>query len=374
MAASRASHGLRVCHTGTMVLHLLGKKSWNVYNTDNVERVRRDEAEAKAREEAAEQRMQEEDAQRRIALLRGEEVPPLVAEDVEQLKEADWRSGSGKKDDDTYDRRDRKRRKLRGEDDTDRDMRYARRETDSDRRATHEILKKTGKDAPLQDHAGNIQLFPAPDEKAIRATQKNDEAEAEKAKKRKREEDQVTMRFSNAAGYQNGMQKPWYADVSKPSSEKTGPTVSRNDLMLAELKGKDVWGNEDPRRKEREQNRISSNDPFAAMQHAQRQLKQSEKDKEAWQKRQQAELEALKREQRREKESRRRHVEDGLDSFSLDAPAEKKRDRDGSRHRRHRHHRRSRSREREHRRRDRSRSRSRERESRRHHHRNRSHD
>ena len=33
-----------------MVLHLLGKKSWNVYNTDNVERVRKDEAEARARE------------------------------------------------------------------------------------------------------------------------------------------------------------------------------------------------------------------------------------------------------------------------------------------------------------------------------------
>ena len=35
-----------------MVLHLLGKKSWNVYNSENVDRVRRDEAEAKAREAA----------------------------------------------------------------------------------------------------------------------------------------------------------------------------------------------------------------------------------------------------------------------------------------------------------------------------------
>ncbi|KXS99873.1 hypothetical protein AC578_4470 [Pseudocercospora eumusae] len=313
-----------------MVLHLLGKKSWNVYNSDNVERVRRDEAEAKAREEAAEQRMQEEDAQRRIAILRGEKVEPLLDEHVEQAKEEDdWRRS---KPEDAYDRKHRKRRKLRGEDDTDRDIRYARQDTDTGRRATQELLGTKEKEAPLQDHAGNIQLFPPPDEKAIRATQKNEEVEAEKAKKRRREEDQVTMRFSNAAGYQNGMQKPWYAESDhRSSTTNSDPTVSRNELMLAELKGKDVWGNEDPRRKEREQNRISSNDPFAAMQHAQRQLKQSERDREAWQKRQQVELEQLKEEQRREKEERRRRRhkdddEDSLDGFSLDAPVEEKRD------------------------------------------------
>ncbi|EME80726.1 C-type lectin [Pseudocercospora fijiensis CIRAD86] len=353
-----------------MVLHLLGKKSWNVYNSDNVERVRRDEAEAKAWEEAAEQRMQEEDAQRRIALLRGEKVAPLV-EDVEPPKQDDWRRF---KHDDTYDRRDRKRRRLRGEDDTDRDIRYARQDTDTGSRATQELLKRKDKEAPLQDHAGNIQLFPAPDEKAIRATQKNEEVEAEKAKKRRREEDQVTMRFSNAAGYQNGMQKPWYAESDrKVSTTSSDPIESRNELMLAELKGKDVWGNEDPRRKEREQSRISSNDPFAAMQYAQRQLKQSERDKEAWHRRQQAEMEQLKLEQKREKDERRRRRndddEDSLNGFSLDAPVEEERGRD--RHHRHRHSRhRSRSREREHRHRHGSRSRSRDRErhsSRRHH-------
>ncbi|CAI4217235.1 unnamed protein product [Parascedosporium putredinis] len=55
-----------------MPLHLLPKKSWNVYNADNIARVRRDEAAAKAKEEAEEQRMQEYDAQRRLAILRGE--------------------------------------------------------------------------------------------------------------------------------------------------------------------------------------------------------------------------------------------------------------------------------------------------------------
>jgi hypothetical protein len=176
-------------------------------------------------------------------------------------------------------------------------------------------MKGSEKDAPLQDHAGHIQLFAAPDEKAIRATQKNGEAEAEKAKKRKREEDQVTMRFSNAAGYQVGLQKPWYADAS--IKEHVPPTASRNELMLAELRGKDVWGNEDGRRKERERSRIASSDPFAAMQQAQRQLKQSEKDKETWQRKQQAELDELKRQQYEQKKSRdvNRH---SWDDFQLD--------------------------------------------------------
>ncbi|KAF2174082.1 hypothetical protein M409DRAFT_62237 [Zasmidium cellare ATCC 36951] len=326
-----------------MPLHLLGKKSWNVYNNDNVERVRRDEAEAQAREEAEEQRMQEEDARRRIAILRREEPAPLrpVVEPVESS--TGWRE---KKDDDTYYQRDRKRRRLRGEDDTERDIRYARQDTATGEKAAKALLKKAEKDAPLEDRAGHIQLFPAPDEVAIRKTEKNAELEAEKEKKRKREEDKITMRFSNAAGYQNSGQKPWYASSRDASNDQA------KDIVLAEAQGKDVWGNDDPLRKEREKTRISTNDPFAAMQQAQRQLKQSEKDKFTWEKKQQRELEELKKQQRKEK--RRRDVdEDNLDGFSLDAPPERRgseRDRDHKhRHRHHhrRYHSRSRSRERD---------------------------
>ncbi|KAG9717065.1 hypothetical protein KCU60_g9544, partial [Aureobasidium melanogenum] len=61
-----------------MVLHLLGKKSWNVYNKDNIDRVRRDEAAAQAREQEAERRMDQEDAARRIAILRNEEEVLLL--------------------------------------------------------------------------------------------------------------------------------------------------------------------------------------------------------------------------------------------------------------------------------------------------------
>lgn len=353
-----------------MPLHLLGKKSWNVYNQDNISRVRKDEDEARAREEAAEQRMQEEDAARRIAILRGETVAPLLEARPEE-EEQDY--SKRKRDaEETYATRDRKRKRRNGEDDTDRDIRYAQQDRKAGLKARETLGRQTKQKgdtnagAPLQDHAGHIQLFAAPDEKYIR---RNAEAEAEKAKKKKTEEDLVTMKFSNAAGYNNGMQKPWYAaatDKPKPTS------TSRNEMMLAELQGKDVWGNEDPRRKEREVKKIVSSDPFAAMQSAQRQLKQSEKDKEEWQRRQTVEIEKLKREQKR---NRRRGDDevDSLDGFSLDAPeaAKDKNRREKSEHRHH-HHRRHRSREREGEGGRRHRSRSRERD--RTHHRSRSRD
>jgi len=336
-----------------MPLHLLGKKSWNVYNAASIQRVRRDEADAQARDEAADQRMQEEDAQRRIAVLRGQSVEALPPNEPDEDSRQDaWRKP---RTNDTYAQRDRKRRRLRGEDDTERDMRYARQDAEAGRAATQALVRHRERDAPLQDHAGNIQLIPAPDEVAIREAEKNAEAEADKAKKRKRDEDQITMRFSNAAGYNNGMQEPWYA------AGKDKPNSSPPDLLLAEVQGKDVWGNEDPRRKEREQSRIISNDPFAAMQQAQRQLKQSERDRQSWQQKQQADIERLKSEQRRNRQTRRRGDAESLAGFSLDAPARDKDDGEGRhKHRSGRHH------HRHHRHQSRSRSRSHSRERDRH--------
>ncbi|KAF2487013.1 hypothetical protein BDY17DRAFT_319583 [Neohortaea acidophila] len=314
-----------------MVLHLLGKKSWNVYNTDNVERVRRDEAAAQARQEAEEQRMQEEDAATRIALLRGEPPPAAIRPVPSPLHESSERRR--RRDDDSQ---PRKRRRLRGEDDTDRDIRIAKEDAEAGAVARQALVKHAEDgDAPLQDHAGHIQLIAPPDEKALRKAEKNAEAEAEKAKKRRREEDQYTMRFSNAAGLQNGMAKPWY------TSSKDGGGAKLPDEPM-----KDVWGNEDPRRREREHSRISSSDPFAAMQQAQRQLKQSEADKEKWRRKRLDEVAEVKSDERRERTHRRRDADvDSLDGFALDAPVQKRSDH-GRSHRRHHRRHRSRSRDR----------------------------
>lgn len=329
-----------------MPLHLLGKKSWNVYNTANVEKVRHDEAEAQAREDEEEQRMQADDAARRLALLRGEEPPPLpIAADQEA-------NASGERKRRPEHDGPRRRKKRRGEDDTDQAIRYAREDAEAGEKARERLVVKGRKeenDAPLVDRAGHVQLIPVPDEVSVRKAAKNAEAEAEKAKKKRRDEDQYTMRFSNAAGFnKSAEQKPWYAAVGTMDS-------GSNAVVLSDAQDKDAWGNADPRRKDREQNRISSNDPFAFMQQAQRQLKRSETDREKWQRERDAEIEELKRaeeRERREKKTRRRGREDDVDvddleGFSLDAPAETRRDHERSDHdgtRRRHHHRRHRSR------------------------------
>lgn len=341
-----------------MPLHLLGKKSWNVYNTDNVERVRRDEADARAREEAAEQLMQEQDAERRIALLRGEEPPalPVLADENEHAH------GPRRRYDEAAAPRDRKRRRLKGEDDTEREIRYAREDVEagSQVRGSLRAKSKGGSDAPLQDHKGHIQLFSAPDEKQSR---KSETSKDEKAAKRKRdeEEQQHGMRFSDAAGYRTGTNKPWYAASDRPTREDNYKPTS--ELVLAEVQGKDVWGNEDPRRVERERTRLVSSDPFAMMQQAQKQLKRSEEDRGKWQAERDREMQQLKTEEERKRRHERKHEsrrrsrrdeeDDDLEGFSLDGP--KTESRGGhDRHRRSHRHRsreRSRSRSREHRRR-----------------------
>lgn len=318
-----------------MPLHLLGKKSWNVYNRDNVERVRRDEAEAQARQEAEDQRMQEADAARRIAILRGEEPPPLPPDSAEV--EDGPRASTGQRKRGAEDGLGRKRKRLRGEDDTDRAIRYAREDAEAGENARQTLQLKQDtrqNDTPLVDSDGHLQLIPAPDEAAVRKVEKNADAEAEKAKNKRRDEDQSTMRFSNAAGFNTSMQqKPWYASSENARIVSYGP-------------GKDVWGNEDPRRQEREQNRVSTNDPFAAMQQAQRQLKQSVRDRDDWKRERDAEMLAMRREEKMSRrEKKRRHRQevdndvDSLDGFSLDAWERKREDsgRDRER-RRHRHH------------------------------------
>ena len=179
--------------------------------------------------------------------------------------------------------------------------------------------------APILDKAGHINLFPA----ASAKTEKNIEAEAEAARKKRSYEDQYTMRFSNAAGFKETIgQKPWYSsteqDVTAPGS----------------MPEKDVWGNEDPRRKERTQARMSANDPLAAIKRGVRQLKTTEQERKRWNDEQRREIENLKSEEARQSSRRRRRSPsvDSLDGFKLDAPdgEREKNRRSSDRHHRHR--------------------------------------
>ena len=302
----------------------------------NIEKVKRDEEAAAAQEAAEEQRMQEVDAERRVQALRGlhvDSLPTLKDDSGKSSNRLDHVGGSSS---------GRKRRRIDGEDDTERDIRYAR-ETQLVEPAEGAALVKRPKtsDAPLVDCSGHINLFPIEGPK--RNGPKNAEAEAEAAAKKREYEDQYTMRFSNAAGFKQAIgQKPWYHSPAGPEAEDS------------ESVSKDVWGNEDPRRKERQKMRIAVDDPLAIIQKGVHDLRQVEKQRKKWRAEREQEMEEMARaERRRARRKKAAGEDDDLEGFSLDHS-------EGHEpHRRHRHH--GEDHKRRHRHRHRSKDRSRER-------------
>lgn len=298
--------------------HLLGKKSWNVYNPAAIARVRADEAAAAAREEAEEQAQQEYDAARRLAILRGTTPPPP---DISTIRDDDSLENRHRDQRGDASRDARKRRRLAGEDDTDRDIRLARRDTDDVIKPKTRTKSLWGEDvdAPIEDHAGHIQLFAAPPMKSARAA-KNDEAEAERRKKKREMEDQYTMRFSNAAGFNKGPKdQPWYMSASS-RTHGDGDKQARGAVS----RGLDAFGREDVGRARRDEKRLSSADPMAMMKQAQTQLKQVERDREMWKRERDRETRSMEavepRRDRKRRSERDWHEDAGLDGFSLDAP------------------------------------------------------
>ncbi|KAH6896775.1 hypothetical protein B0T10DRAFT_506193 [Thelonectria olida] len=272
-----------------MPLHLLGKKSWNVYNADNIARVRRDEAAAKAAEEAEEQRMQEVDAQRRLAILRGEAPPPI--EDVERAAALESPPGARHG---AHSGSLRRKRKRPDEDDTEFELRVARENTQLVTTDPEPVRKATSS-APIVDHAGHIDLFG--DEKLRAHAEKNEDAEKEAKKKERSFEDQYTMRFSNAAG--NGdISNPWYSQ----SDARTSTAVMKN-----------VWGKEDPNRRERDTRRIVASDPLAMMKQGASKIRELNKERKQVQEEQAEQLRQLRREERHREKRQRRHEERGDD-------------------------------------------------------------
>lgn len=238
-----------------MPLHLLGKKSWNVYNADNVARVRQDEAAAQAKEEAEEQRTQEEDAARRLRILRGQSVSP-IRENV-RIREA-----SAPQDDKSRDigpaTGHPKRRKLRGENDTDMEMRLAR---ETDKRPPPALIKSN--DAPITDTRGHINLFPDADTKAER---KERPKRSRSKDKREAPADEGAMKFVDAAGFRTNIKaKPWYHDSTADAGE-----------------GKDVWGNADAGRQARNSARVATDDPLAAIKRGVQGVRAVERERRAW--------------------------------------------------------------------------------------------
>ncbi|KAF2730874.1 hypothetical protein EJ04DRAFT_28896 [Polyplosphaeria fusca] len=277
-----------------MPLHLLPKKSWNVYNPQNIARVKADEAAAAAREAAQEQRLEEHDAACRAAILRGEAPPPppepLAQDEGQHFNRP--RDGAG---------RDRKHRRLAGEDDTDRDIRLARTATGQRDEDNVAVMKMRNPkiDAPLTDEAGHINLFPV-DPKEQPRRERDREAKKEK-KKERQSEDSASMRLSNAVG-KGGTTQPWYAGSSS-HAKKTAST----DESFLHFENVDVWGNEDPNRTKREQARIAAADPLVLMKKGQAALQEWKAHQRNVAEEQDRQLKEIKAAQKSERRQHRHH-------------------------------------------------------------------
>ena len=256
--------------------------------------------------------MQEEDSARRLAILRGEAPPPLAtpsAHDEDGDGRRDARSSGGGSE--------RRKRKRAGEDDTDFEMRVARERAAQGESAARELGRGAASsrssgavarrdDAPIVDRAGHIALFAEPDELAARHAEKNEEAEKEAAKKRREMEDQYQMRFVNAAGRDGaGLTDggPWYAKGDDAGSGKEA----------AEKVPLNVFGREDPGRKDRAASRLSSNDPLAMMKVGAAKVRQLGQERKRDAEERERDLQMMRKEEKRakqrEKEKRRERRE-----------------------------------------------------------------
>jgi hypothetical protein len=288
--------------------------------------------------------MQEEDAKRRLAILRGEAPPPPAEAPLEPPARKDAENAAGPQSRKSGSTWERKKRKHAGEDDTEFELRMAR-ERVAQQDASLAPARNSSSAAPLVNKDGHIDLFG--DEKARMHAEKNEEAEREAAKKKRELEDQYTMRFSNAAGKAGLEKKPWYAADGAAMAPETFDPPS-----------KDVWGNEDLGRKQREMDRLSSGDPLAMMKKGASKARGIRKAREKLQKEREAELSQLIKEERRKakhergEERRRKREEDGgrrvrrrdnerREGRSGERDSDRRRDRSASpRSDRERHHRR----------------------------------
>jgi len=354
-----------------MPLHLLGKKSWNVYNASAIAKVRADEARSAAREEAQNELELTYQADVRLALLGGLPEPPRPAElDIDV--EAEYESGRRREPTERLGREERQRKRKRvGEDDTDMELRIAKEEMDGrEKRAVVGRRSEGGREERKEKHSlplvgkdGHIQLFaPAsPSGPAHDARQQNPEEVLRK--KQQEEREGGAMRFDAAGGNRsNPARTPWYAGRASEVAGLKSFDDEKNGEPCEAI-GKDAWGNEDAGRKSRDAMRMSTADPMAMMQMAQRKLKAVEREREAWKKERGAEVglahEATSSRRSREHDTgdERRHRSRASDNRTKRRGHDRHCSRSRSRERRHSHHRRrsrSRSPDREHHRRQHS--------------------
>ncbi|KAF8469710.1 hypothetical protein BDZ91DRAFT_63594 [Kalaharituber pfeilii] len=286
-----------------MPLHLLSKKSWNVYNADNIERVRRDEVIAQEKEEAEEQRMQQEDAQRRMLELRrralekqtpireaitggggGGGTASLVSDQGYKRKTDDYADDGmvGSQSQSLIDKivgkglvQGSERNNLRRE----------------PMRGQWDGATPIGSTRNTQDKSGHINLFSelqsAPTKLSLQ--EKNPEYEKEKAEK----EAKIAEQYNMALGKPADELRPWYVTVDKVGEKQ-------------ERKSDKQIGIE----KRRDEKFKDLNDPMAMMRRGVKQLREIEEARRKLEEERRTEIERLKKEQ------------EELEGFTLDGTIE----------------------------------------------------
>lgn len=247
--------------------------------------------------------MQEVDDERRLAILRRDTPLPLApAEETSEPPVDDRRSQRDES---------RKKRKAPGEDDTDFELRIAKRGKEV-LWGQIERARKPTSSAPIIDRSGHIDLFG--DHGLRRRIERKDEAEKQSLEKKKQLEDEHTMRFSNAGG-KSGVHDPWY---------------SKGQLGATEGATKDVCGNEDAGRKGRDMQRMESNDPLVLMKKGASQVRALKRERTRDLEERDAELTQLRQEQdRRDRRRRDAHSSRHLNRSERDSDGRRRRSRDG---------------------------------------------
>lgn len=317
-----------------MPLHLLGKKSWNPYSPAAIARVQADEEAHEELQRDYAEKLSKYESQRRLAGLRGvafsvrPPTPPPERIDKSHVPPSSEQNQPREKDGFA------KHRRLRGEDDTERDLRLARSHVAEPARK-HVHGKDRALEVDITDRNGHIQLFEAP----------RPPGPVDRKKQRQDEEAESGMRFKHAAGYQQDVkQATWYS-----GTEALDDSIAKRIADENERSRDESW-------QKREQQRIDSADPLAKMRASVRKMKETKRARDAANEEREIELHRLREQQ--ERASRR---EERLKTMQQrEAREDKHHDRrNSSKSRRRQHHRalhgswsrsrsRSRSPEREH--------------------------
>lgn len=191
----------------------------------------------------------------------------------------------------------RKKRKLAGEDDTDCEIRLAREDAV---KGSSQLLttKQHHSDEPPTDLRGHVSLFPEE-----RRRSENPVTEDTNARSRNETYHQDAIPLSSATGMDSTSRQPWY-------------TASPDRPNGSNLPSKDVWGNEDPRRKERDHQRLTANDPLTAMKRGIQQLRKAERHRKEWMVQREMDLNEV--EQMAKRDARRGNLVDSDDGGSLE--------------------------------------------------------